>query len=284
MQQVGRFLSRSLISLWAVLITASLSLLLFNAPNVPHYTPFEGINILAKDNSAVYLPNRIFDCAETSQQFHCQAIIQDRLLDLLFTKGDYQYDLSNCRAQFDGQSVSCEETGINYAPILSERYTLTEIELNAQQIRDIRKQYWGINALMALSEPGLLLIGMQLSALTGISAAFFTWFHPGLSSRIFSALALGFAVSYFVVWNVVGGMVPAHGFTPEAWEFVVNGVVIASGVGTAIFILLWLRPLANQVNLNRAARTFLCVGNGLGGVVLFSWLSLYILLSLGYAD
>jgi hypothetical protein len=106
------FLSRFAISLWIVLIVTFLSLLIFNAPNVPNSTPFASVAIKTQNSSIIHLPNRAFTCMETEQQFQCQTKIQNRLLDINFSKGsDDKYNLRNCRALYNKKSIGCQETG-----------------------------------------------------------------------------------------------------------------------------------------------------------------------------
>uniref|UniRef100_UPI00286D2A1A hypothetical protein n=1 Tax=Chamaesiphon sp. OTE_75_metabat_556 TaxID=2964692 RepID=UPI00286D2A1A len=106
MRRTTLFLSRFMIGLWVMLIISFVSLLIFNAPSVPSKTPFASVSIQPNSGSIVYLPNQIFTCTETKEQFQCQTKIQARLLDISLTKGrDYKYFLSNCRALYDGRSV-----------------------------------------------------------------------------------------------------------------------------------------------------------------------------------
>ncbi len=167
-----------------MLLIGFVSLLMFNAPSVPSKTPFASVSISTKSSSTnsssiVYLPNQIFTCTETKEQFQCQTKIQARLLDLSLTKGrDYQYDFINCRALYDGQSVGCREVGQTYAPVASELYKITDPGLSFQQLRALKQEYWGINMLMPLSEDRLISICTELSLVTGIIVAFFVWFHP----------------------------------------------------------------------------------------------------------
>ncbi|WP_414621220.1 hypothetical protein [Calothrix sp. CCY 0018] len=245
MRRSPLFLSRFILSLWIVLVSAFLFLLLSNAPGAVD-TPFASISIKA-ESSIIHLPNRIFACTEAKQQFQCQAKIQARSLDLIWEKGrDYKYNLSNCRASYNGQSVGCQEKGINLAPKLSPIYEITNLGLSSQQYQAIRQKYWGINALMKLGESQLVLIGARLSLAAGVSAAFFTWLHPGALSKGFASIACGFGI-YHLVWGFLGGVrfdvVTPYGFTPDTWIQVVNGTAIFAAILTIITtaLLLWQR-------------------------------------------
>lgn len=272
------FLSRFAISLWIVLVVAFLSLLVLNAPSVPRLAPFAGVSIKTPNSSIIHLPNRTFTCTETREQFQCQAKIQNRLLDLSLTKGgDDKYYFSNCRALYDKQSVGCRETGLTYAPIPSKTYEITGLRLSAQQLQAVNQEYWGINALMQLGELGLTLISMGISIVTGIGAASLAWFYPGKFSKAFTSLACGFGMYQFV-WGLLGHMpydiVTPYGFTPDRWDWVVNGGAIAAGLGTtlATALLLWGR-------LNRVTK-ILGVSSSSVGIFHLCWLP--VSLNFGY--
>ena len=272
MHQALLFLSRFLVGLWIVLVGAFLSLLLSNAPNVPNTAPFASLSINSGDGSIIYLPNRIFTCTETASQFQCQTEIQGRLLSLKLTKSsDYKYSSSDCRAFYDRQSVSCQEIGQTYAPILAAIYEITGLELNSQQLQAIKQDYWGVNALMKLGELRLMWISTGLSFAAGVIFAFFTWLHPSLFSKAFSSLACGFGM-YQAVWGVLGrvqyDVITPYGLTPDTWGWVIYGAAIALGLATvlATALLLW-------QNVNRLTKGWLIIISSIG---LFNlcWLSL----------
>jgi hypothetical protein len=260
MRQAVLFLSRFLLSLWIVLVSAFLLLLLRNAPSVPN-TPFASLSIRTEQNSTVHLPNRIFTCTETGQQFQCQAELQDRLLALRLTKGkDYKYDFSNCRAEYGGRSVECKVTGLTHAPILAQIYEIKNLGLSSQQIQAIRQEYWSMNVLVRLGELRLLWISTGLSLAAGISAALFTCLHPGNLSKSFASFACGVGM-----YQLIGGwlgrvpytLVTPYGLTPESWGSVVNGSAIVTGVITMLTtaLLLW-------SSLNRFSKSLLSLSTG----------------------
>jgi hypothetical protein len=272
MRRAVLFLSRFAISLWILLVVTFLSMLMLNAPTVPNFTPFAGISIKTPNNSIIHLPNRTFTCTETEQQFQCQAKIQNRLLDLSLTKGgdDDKYNLSNCRAWYGKQSASCRETGQNFAPIFSTMYEITGLGLSPQQLQAVKQKYWGINALMQMGELRLMWISMGLSLATGLSAAFLVWFYPGKFSKAFTSLACGFGI-YRLVWGFLGrvqyDIVTPYGFTPDTWNWVVNGGAIVAGVGTIIAtaLLLWQR-------FNRLTKILVSISSTVG-IFNLCWLS-----------
>jgi hypothetical protein len=280
------FFSRFLISLWIVLVGAFLLILLRNAPSVPN-TPFAGVSIRTEQNIVIHLPNRIFSCTETAQQFQCQAKLQNRLLEIDVTKGqNYKYDLNNCRVSYDGRSVGCQEKGLTYAPMLSEMYEITNLELSPQQTQTIQQEYWSRNALAQLGEVRLLWISTGLSLVAGISIAFFTWLHPGHLSKGFASVACGFGM-YQLISGVLGrvpyDVVTPYGLTPDTWNRVVNQGAITIGVITLITtaLLLWR-------NLNHFTRILISIGSS-AGIFSLCWWSLiwnsnYILHFLGLSD
>lgn len=247
MRRTVLFLSRFLVGLWIVLAVSFLCLLVFNAPNVPSKTPFAGISIKTENSSTIHLPNRIFNCTETGQQFQCQTNIQDRLLELSFTSSShYKYELSDCRALYDKQAIGCSEIGQTYAPMLSKLYEITDLKLSPQQLLAVKQKYWGVNALAQLGELRLMWIGIGLSLAAGLSVALLVWFYPGNLSKAFTSLACGFGV-YRLVGGTLGrvqySVVTPYGITPDAWNWIVSGGAIAAGVGTILVtaFLLWRR-------------------------------------------
>ena len=280
------FLSRFLLSLWIVLVGAFLLLLLPNAPSVPN-TPFARVSIRTEHNSTISLPNRIFTCTETAQQFQCQAELQNRWLDLTLTKGrDYKYNFSSCRALYGGQAVGCQDKGLTYAPILSQMYEITNLGLSPQQLQAVQQQYWDMNALVLLGELRLLWISAGLSLAAGMIAAFFTWLHPGNLSKGFSSLACGFGMTQLfrgVLGRVPYDVVTPYGFTPDTWNWVVNRGALTAGILTMLTtaLLLWRR-------LNRLSKLLISISTSAG---IFSlcwwsviWNSNYLLAFLGLAD
>lgn len=198
------FTARFLVGFWLVLIIALLSLLIFNAPSVPNLAPFESVSIKAH-NSRIYLPNRSFTCTETEQQFLCQTKIQNRPLDLSFTKGTgyNKYDLSNCRVLYNGQPANCQRWGGNYAPILAFSFEITGLNLNSQQLQEIKQKNWAINIFMPLGETGLMRISLWLSVAAGISIAFLTSLHPKLRraqlTKLLACLGSGLGTTLLVM-------------------------------------------------------------------------------------
>ncbi|MBD3884011.1 hypothetical protein IFO70_19855 [Phormidium tenue FACHB-886] len=285
MRRAVLFLSRSLITVSLVLVGAFLLLLLPNAPSVPN-TPFASVAIRT-EHTVIHLPNRIFACTETAQQFQCQAEIQGGLLKLTLTKEEYyKYDLKDCRASYEGRSVGCQEKGLNYAPMLSEMYEITNLGLNPQQLKAVEQEHWGRNTLVQLGEVRLLWISTGLALAIGISAAFFSWLHPGNLSKGFVSFACGFGM-----FRLIGGqlgqvqfeIMTPYGFTPDTWNWAVSVSAIVAGISTmvATALLLWRR-------LNRLTKILLSISSSAGIFSLcwwsLSWNSNYVLSFFGLAD
>ena len=241
MRRAVLFLSRFILGLWIVIVGAFLFLLLSNSPFLPD-VPFDSVSINAEPIATVHLPNRIFTCTETEQQFQCQGEIQARSLDLSWEKGsEYQYQLINCRAWYDGQSVGCEVRGTLLAMGLSDSYEVKDLGLSPRQLRAVQQEYWGINTLVELNEPPLLLISSGLSLVAGISVACLAWLKPGVLSKGFASFACGWGM-YILVGSFLGSVwydvVTPYGFTNDSWDLFTNGGAIAAGAITMLIIAL----------------------------------------------
>ncbi|MGI8934881.1 MAG: hypothetical protein ACR2FS_12490 [Phormidesmis sp.] len=286
MRRVGLFLSRFSLGLWVALVCASAFLLLFNAPTAPD-APFSSVAIAAKPD--VYLPTRIFDCIATDQQFQCETAIQNRSLTVTWQKGGAaQNDLfnppypENCEAVYDGQAVGCNSKGMGSVLNQPDRYEVTELGLSAQQLRAVRQKYWGVNTLQKLSEPRLMRVGIGLALLGGVSAACFAWLQPGWLSNLFVSLACGFGM-YLSTWNFLGRLpYDIAGNTDETiqdWSLTMQGGALTAGIAAMLLVILML-----QRRNNRLPKAIASLVSGIGTAALFSYLTLFTLLWLGYAD
>lgn len=169
MRQTRLFLSRFLLGLWIVLFGTFLFLLVFESREGGVSMPMAGVSIIARPAAAIALPNRIFTCLETEQQFQCQATIQGRPLRLnLVPDKPNNPDLYDCQAQYDGRSVGCKGKGLDYAPMLSESFEIRDLGLSPQQLQAVRQKYWGLRMLLALREHRLLQISGGLSIAGGV--------------------------------------------------------------------------------------------------------------------
>ena len=262
MRRAVLFLARFILGLWTVLVGAFLFLLLSNSPFVPD-VPFGTISINAEPNATVHLPNRIFTCTETEQQFQCQAEIQNRSLDLSWEKGnEYQYALENCRAWYGGQSVGCEGGIMSLVLGLPDSYEVRDLGLSPRQLQAVQQEYWGINTLVELGEVRLLLISSGLSLVAGISVACLAWLKPGVLSKGFASFACGWGM-YLLVWSFLGSVsydvVTPYGFTVDTWDLFIDAGAIAAGIVTTLIIalLLWGR-------FNRFTKILASISSGIG--------------------
>ena len=252
MRRAALFLTRFILGLWVVLVGAVLFLMLINDPSVAN-VPFARISIDAEPIATIHLPNRIFTCTEMKQQFQCQAEIQDRLLELSWEGSEYQYklnELKNCRAQYNGQPVGCEEGGTNLVIGPPEGYKVTDLRLSPQQLQAVQQRYWGINALVELGEVRLLLISTGLSLVASIIVASLTWLQPGPLSKGFASFACGWGM-YHLVWSLLGSVpydvVTPYKFTVDTWGWIMDGGAIAAGIVTTLIIALRLWGRFNRL-------------------------------------
>ncbi len=271
MRRVGLFLSRFALGLWVALVCAAALLLLFNVPTAPN-APFSSVAIAAQPNS-VYLPTRIFSCAETDQQFQCKTTIQKRPLTLTWKKGGaYQDDLTSrpypkgCEAVYDGRAIGCNSQGMSSVLNQPERYEVTDLGLSAQQLRAVRRKYWDVNALQKLGEPRLMSIGIGLALLGGVSAACFTWFQPGLLSTLFVSLACGFG-SYLWAWRFLGRLpydVAGDAYN-VSWSRTMQSGALTAGIAATLLValMLWRRN-------HRLPKAIASLVSGIGTAALFS--------------
>lgn len=290
MRRVGLFLSRLLLGWWVALLCTFAFLLLFNAPTAPD-TPFSSVAIAA-DADTVYLPTRIFDCAETEQQFQCQADIQNRSLVLTWKKGGPSQDditirpyPKDCEATYDGKAVGCSSQGMSSVIGNPEQYEVTELGLSTRQFQAVQRRYWGVNTLERSGEPLLMRIGFGLALLGGVSVACFAWFQfawseSGVLSNLFVSLACGFGMYLFLLsLNFLSDLLPETYEAWQVWNRLTQGGAIAVSVVAMLLALLML-----QRGNYRLPKAIASLVGGIGTTALFSYLTLFTLLWLRYAD
>jgi hypothetical protein len=250
MRSAVLFLSRFLVTLWLILASAFFYLLVSESPSLPN-TPFAGISIRTDQSAIVQLPNRIFTCTETDQQFRCTTTLAKRPLELSWTKGqDYIYSLGNCQAIYANRSIDCQETGMDYVRGLQSYYTLSgNLDLSAQQLQALRQQYWGINTLKQLGELRLLWMITGLSLVAGFSVALFTWFHPSPFTKILASLVCGYGI-YRMVWHglarVPYDQITPYGLTPDGWDQIVAIVPLMAATAVGLSLMVLLRGRCNR--------------------------------------
>ena len=281
MRRTQLFVSRGLLGLWIALFGALLFLLVFEARGGGIDVPFAGVAIKADPTTIVHLPNRIFTCTETEQQFQCQADIQGRPLVMTFESSSNS-ELSSCQAQYDGNPLVCRGRGMDYAPVLSESFAITGLELSSQPLNALQQQYWSTNKLMNLSDSKLIRISSWFSIATGVVAAYFAWFYPGRWSKGLAIVAGGW-VAYHLVWSTLASVqyaaVTPYVLTTANWDRIVSGGSIAAGllVMAIVALLLWHRT-------NRVAKAFVTLSSGVGGAWIAGYTLLFMLLGSGFVD
>ena len=281
MRRLRIFLTRFLLSLWIILFSSFLFLLVFEARGGGIDVPFAGVYINAGSDTTIALPNRIFTCTETGQRSECQADIQGQSLVLVLeTMTDF--GPSQCQAQYNGQSISCLSKGFHYAPITSEAFEVTGLALSPQQLQAVQQKYWGIQTLLTLGESRLINISSGLSLVAGVIAAYFAWRHPhwltkGLASLVWGLILYQWA--WITLASVPYAAVTPYGFTSETWDRVANQGAMVVGIGVTLIAVLLLRQRAN-----RATQTVVTLSSGIGTAWIVSNILLWVLLGSGFAD
>lgn len=284
MRQMRLFLSTFALSLWILLFGTFLFLLMFEAREGGVSMPMAGVTIRAESAAAIPLPNRIFTCIETEQQTQCEADIQGRPLRLVLVPSKMPGSgLNDCQAQYDGRPVACQGKGLEYAPMLSQAFEVTNLGLSPQHLQSLRQKYLGMRVLLALGERRLLRISSGLSIAAGAIAAYFAWFHPSWLSKGLASIAWGFVV-YLLAWGFLASVpfdaVTPYGFTIETWMWVVNSGAAVIGIVTALAIALLFR----QRRTTPITKVIVTVSSGLGTVLIAGRIFLLILLGSGFVD
>lgn len=280
MRRTQLFISRGLLGLWIALFGALLFLLVFEARGGGVEVPFAGISIKTDSTTVVHLPNRIFTCTETEQQSQCQADIEGHLLVIALAPSS-KADLSLCQARYDGNPLVCLGGSLDYAPMLSESFEITGLDLSPQQLNALQQKYWGTNKLLALGDSTLIQISLWFSIAIGVIAAYFAWLYPSRLSKGFAVVAGGF-MTYQLVWLALASVkyaVIPHRLTVDTWNRVVDSGPIAAGVLVMVIVALLLRHRTNQV-----AKTLMTLSNGVGGAWIAGNILVVLLLRSGFVD
>jgi hypothetical protein len=266
MRGIVLFFLRVAIGILVALVGSFFVLLANNAPSLPD-TPFAGIAIEA-NHQTVHLPNRIFTCAESPQQFQCQTDLQERVLNVTWQRSSNPqanpYQLSQCKAIFAGQPLGCTEVGMDYIGrkgILSS-YTLSGTGLNPTQIAALRRQYLWINSFTQVNEDTLFRVLTGVALAIGLLTAALTWLYPGRAGESFASLVSGVGVYYLAqrgLGSIPYDQVTTYSITSDIWNWLVPHLALAMGIltGIATARLLWVRS-------NRLTRAWVSLLSGLG--------------------
>ena len=166
------FVSRFLLSLWIVLFSAFLFLILSEHRGIGTY-PMVGIYLNEDVGKAIPLPNRAFTCTEAVQHTQCKADVQGRslVLNIAPERSGGLY-LSSCEAQYDGQPIVCNNQGMELAPAPADSFELSGLGLSAQDMRSLRWRYWRLNMLLGLGENRLFQVSVGLALATGLASGY----------------------------------------------------------------------------------------------------------------
>lgn len=266
MRAIALFLLRAATGILIALLGSFFVLLANNAPSLPN-TPFAGITIEA-NRQTVHLPNRIFTCTESPQQFQCNASLQNRVLNLTWQQSnDLQYNphnLRQCQAVFAGQPLSCTETGMDYVGRkgIVSYYNLTGIGLSLTQLQDLQRQYLWINALARVNEDDLLRVLTGVAIATGLLTAASTWLYPGRLAEIFASCVSGTGAYYLIrqyLGSVSYGWIAGYGVNSSFWNWLVPNLALTAAIltGIATACLIWMRS-------DRLTRAVISLMSGLG--------------------
>ena len=121
------------------------------------------------------IPGRIFACKEVDSQEQCQAEIKGRPLVLTLTPNGSHGFASSCEATYDGQPVGCYNNDFGLGAMIQRAFQIRDIGLDTQQLKDVRRRFWGLNTLLDIGEVRLLEIGTWLAIAFSIIVAYFVW-------------------------------------------------------------------------------------------------------------
>ncbi len=284
MRSVRSFLLIFLLSLWVMLFGAFLFMIVFESREGGVTMPMAGVAIRPETGfAAIDLPNRVFTCTTTpQQQQQCQTTIQSRPLVVTIEKIIGVSTKYDCRAQYDGRLISCDNVGEEYAPMLSPSLEVTGLDLSPQEFQRVRQTYWITQTMVKAGEQRLLRISMGLSLTGGAIAAYFAWFHPSRLGKGLASIAVGFLI-YQQVRSLLGSVlftwVTPYGFTVESWLGAVGIAAIAAGVGAAIAVGYWLWRRSQP-----ASKPAITLSSGIGTLWILNYLFFMLLCGSGFVD
>ncbi|MDB9524793.1 hypothetical protein PN498_02235 [Oscillatoria sp. CS-180] len=210
MRQWKLFLFRSLIGLWIVLFSSFLSLIIFETRSINVNRPIVEVSLEATDSvNEVAIPGRIFTCKEVDSQDQCQAAIQGRPLVLTLTPEESNGFASSCKATYDGQRVGCHNNDFGLGAMIQRAFQIRDIGLDTQQLKAVRRRYWGLNTLLDIGEVRLMEIGTGLAISFSTLVAGFVWvrtkpLNPAKEAymlRIVSLVASGLGIGFVSYWS-----------------------------------------------------------------------------------
>ncbi len=204
------FLSRFLLGLWMVLFSSYLFLIVFETRTINADSPIVEVSLKAMGSvEEVAIPGRIFTCTKVDSQDQCQAKIQGRPLVLTLIPNESDGFASSCKATYGGQPVGCYNNDFNLGAMIQRAFQIRDIGLDTQQLKAVRRKYWGLNTLLDIGEVRLLEIGTGLAIAFSAIVACFVWvrtepLNPSkryYMLRVVTLLASGLGVGFVSYWS-----------------------------------------------------------------------------------
>ncbi|EDX83047.1 hypothetical protein S7335_225 [Synechococcus sp. PCC 7335] len=191
------------------MFSSYLSLIIFETRSINADSPIVEVSLEATSSvNEVAIPGRSFTCTKVDSQDQCRAEILGRPLVLTLTPNESNGFVSSCRATYGGQPVGCYNNDFGLGAMIQRAFQIRDIELDTQQLKAVRRRYWGLNTLLDTGEVRLVNIGTGLAIAFSIIVACFVWvrtkplnsskgyYVPRMIVLVTSGLCVGF-VSYW---------------------------------------------------------------------------------------
>lgn len=210
MRQWKLFLSRFLLGLWIVLFSSYLFLIVFETRSINADSPIAEVSLEATGSvNEVAIPGRIFTCKKVDSQDQCQAEIQGRPLVLTLIPKGFDGFASSCKATYGGQPVGCYNNDFGLGAMLQRAFQIRDIGLDTQQLKAVRRKYWGLNTLLDIGEVRLIGIGTGLAIAFSTIVAYFVWvrtkpLNPSkgyYALRMVALVASGIGIGFVSYWS-----------------------------------------------------------------------------------
>ena len=167
------FLSRFLLGLWVVVLSSYVSLIVFETRSINVGRPVVEVSLEATGSvNEVAIPGRSFTCTTVDLRDQCQAEIQGRRLVLTLIPDESNGFASSCKATYGGQPVGCYNNDFGLGAMIQRAFQIRNIELDTQQLKAVRRRYWGLNMLLDIGEVQLVKIGTGLASRSDLFAYF----------------------------------------------------------------------------------------------------------------
>lgn len=210
MHQWKLFLSRFLLGLWIVLFSSYLFLIVFETRTISGDRPIVEVSLEATASvNEVAIPGRIFTCTKVDLQDQCQTKIQGRPLVLTLIPNESDGFASSCKATYGGQSVGCYNNDFGLGAMIQRAFQIRDIGLDTQQLKAVRRKYWGLNTLLDIGEVRLAKIGTGLAIAFSIIVAYVVWVRTEplnpqrrhYALRVVALVAGGLGVGFMSYWS-----------------------------------------------------------------------------------